>query len=86
MHALKNYADAAKSFEEAEAYELAIDAYRTLADWKNASRVADKTDLDLPDLQAILKLEASIKSLPHNLTSRLHTKEREALGALKNKF
>ena len=86
MHALKNYADAAKSFEEAEAYELAIDAYRTLADWKNASRVADKTDLDLPDLQAILKLEASIKSLPHNLASRLHTKEREALGALKNKF
>jgi hypothetical protein len=86
MHALKNYADAAKSFEEAEAYELAIDAYRTVADWKNASRVADKTDLDLPDLQAILKLEASIKSLPHNLTSRLHTKEREALGALKNKF
>ena len=57
-----------------------------IADWKNASRVADKAGLNLLDLQAIIKLEASIKALPTNLSSMLHPKEREALGALKNKF
>ena len=86
LHALGKFSEAAKSFEDAEAYELAIDDYRMIADWKNASRVAEKASLDLPDLQAILKLEASIKALPSNLTSRLHLKEREALGVLKNKF
>jgi hypothetical protein len=86
LHALTKYSDAAKSFEAAESHELAIDAYRMLADWKNASRVADAIGLDLPDLKAILKLEASIKALPTNLASRLHPREREALGALKNKL
>lgn len=86
FHALERFLEAAKSFEDAEAYEPAIDDYRMLADWKNAARVAEKASLDLPDLQAILKLEASIKALPSNLTSRLHPREREALGALKNKF
>ena len=86
LHALGKFSEAAKSIEDAEAYELAIDDYRMIADWKNASRVAEKASLDLPDLQAILKLEASIKALPSNLTSRLHLKEREALGVLKNKF
>jgi len=86
LHALAKFSEAAKSFEDAEAYELAIDDYRMIADWKNAARVAEKASLDLPDLQAILKLEASIKALPSNLSSRLHPREREALGALKNKF
>lgn len=86
LHALAKFSEAAKSFEDAEAYELAVDEYRIIADWKNASRVADKASLDLPDLQAILKLEASINALPNNLSSRLHQREREALGALKTKF
>jgi hypothetical protein len=86
LHAAAKFSEAAKSFEDAEAYELAVDEYRMIADWKNASRVAEKASLDFPDLNAILKLEASIKALPSNLASRLHTREREALGALKNKF
>lgn len=86
LHALAKFSEAAKSFEDAEAYELAVDEYRIIADWKNASRVADKARLDLPDLQAILKLEASINALPNNLSSRLHQREREALGALKTRF
>jgi len=86
LHAKAKYFDAAKSFEEAEVYELAIDNFRMIADWKNASRVAEKAALEMPDLQAILKLEASIKALPTNLTNRLYPKEREALGALKIKF
>ena len=82
----KKYKAAAKSFEEAEVFESAIDNWRMIADWSNASRVAKKNNIKTPDLDALVSLENLIKIIPNNLVDRLHPKEKEALGALKNKL
>jgi hypothetical protein len=82
----KKYKAAAKSFEEAEVFESAIDNWRMIADWSNASRVAKKNNIKTPDLDVLVSLENLIKTIPNNLNDRLHPKEKEALGVLKNKL
>jgi len=82
----KKYQFAAKSFEEAELYELAIHNWRMIANWGNASRVAEKGGIKNLDLDVLINLENSINAIPKGLIDRLYPKEREALGALKNKF